>query len=135
VRLRPATREDAALLLRWRNEPATVTSTRDQKKVTAKEHAVWLEERLRPFGPEELLVAELGGFPVGLLRVAPDGTVGITVDLDYRGCGIGLHMLRALQDRERKSLRAYVRWENMASRRLFEKAGFLPTAVIMNWRP
>ena len=43
---RPATLADAALLLRWRNDPGTVAASRVQAPVIAHDHVAWLERTL-----------------------------------------------------------------------------------------
>ena len=72
VRLRPATVADAVLLRIWRNDPATRAASRHSGGVEAEEHAAWLDRTLAD--PDRLLlVAELGGAPVGQVRLDRDG--------------------------------------------------------------
>lgn len=82
VDLRPASIEDADLLLAWRNEPATRAASRSLHAVPETEHASWLTELLED-PHRHLWVAELAGDPVGQVRFdrVADGAYEISVSV------------------------------------------------------
>lgn len=132
VTARPATEADAALLLAWRNDPATRTASRSTDPVDPAAHRRWLAAVLADPG-RLLLVAERAGVPVGTVRfdrVAPDlWEVSITLAPEARGRRLGVPVLMAGERAwhasvGRAALLAHVRPENAASLRLFEAAGY-----------
>lgn len=134
VVLRPATPNDEALLLEWRNEPAAVRYSGTGLPVDAPVHARWLAARLtRPV--QRLWIAEQSGEPVGQARVddeAATGIVSISVAPAHRGRGIAAQILMALLGEMRadttvRKLVALVHPENTASLRAFERARFHDT--------
>ncbi len=136
VVLRPATPNDAALLLEWRNERAAVRYSVTGLPIDAAVHARWLAARLsRP--PQRLWIAEESGEPVGQARVDDEGATGIVsiaVAPEHRGRGIAPQILMALlvemrADTTVRKLVAMVHPENTASLRAFERARFQDTGA------
>lgn len=136
---------DAALLLRWRNEPYTRAMSMSTGEVALTDHERWLERKLGDASCE-LWIGEHEGVPVGQVRfdtIEPGVVeVSISVDRDRRGAGLGLLLLEsAIARRELAAtrLRALVRAENEVSLRLFSLAGFAQTdrsgAAIVLERP
>lgn len=132
--LRPATSDDAARLLEWRNDADVVRFSLTGRPVPPIDHDAWLAARLaRP--DARLWIAEEAGEPVGQVRVDLEreaGTVSIAVAPSHRGRGVGTGMLGALllamkDDAEVRTLLATVHTENAASLRAFERAGFHDT--------
>jgi pseudaminic acid synthase len=131
VALRRATRDDAARLLAWRNDPETRARSLSPAEVTPAQHEAFLARSLDA-ADRWLLVAEAGGAPVGVVRLDVDGPasmeVSITVAPEARGQGYSVAMLRAVETeaRERGAVRlvAVLRPENAVSRRAFEAAGY-----------
>lgn len=129
--IRPATLDDEALLLGWRNDPEAVRYSVTGRTVTPAEHATWLARHLGDPGTHLWIVEERGN-PVGQVRVAAEagtGTVSIAIAPGERGRGLGSAALRAMVlEVERhhavSTLRALVHSGNPASLRAFELAGF-----------
>ncbi len=133
VSVRPVTREDGPLLLAWRNDPETRANSVHQDPVRPEEHEAWLARRLGD--PRFLLLigVDAAGSPVGQVRFDVDrmgeAEASITVAPERRGQGYGTPLLsagcaeafRALGVRR---IRAIIRPANVASRRIFEGAGF-----------
>lgn len=67
ISLRPATTQDADLLLEWRNDPETRKASHNTAEVQRDEHISWLSRTLN--NPNRrLYVAEENGAPVGTVR-------------------------------------------------------------------
>lgn len=130
---RPATVEDARLLLDWRNDPTTRSVSRSTEEITWETHVAWLTSVLAD--PERSLhVVEDDGRAIGTVRGdhlgGIDWEVSITVAPELRGRGRGGSVLsageRALLSSRPTRLIATIHDENTSSRRLFENAGYLP---------
>jgi spore coat polysaccharide biosynthesis predicted glycosyltransferase SpsG/RimJ/RimL family protein N-acetyltransferase len=136
LRLRRATPADADLLLEWRNDEHTRRWSRSTQRVPRDAHLRWLDASLtRP--DRLLLVAEEHGAPVATVRFDRTGARGrweisITVSPQGRGGGVGGRVLRraveAVGDHVDgvQEVLAFVRPDNLASTRLFARAGFVP---------
>lgn len=136
VEVRPATLEDARLLLAWRNDPVTRAVSRTGTEVALEDHLGWLRSTLeRP--DRHLLVGLTAGVPVGTVRWDHEDhdewEVSITVAPGMRGKGTGQALLAAGEEwlfrhlpETPAGLLAVVREDNPASRRLFLGAGYAP---------
>lgn len=125
LRLRPATLDDAGLLLAWRNEPSTRAASHDGSPIGIDQHLRWLEASLAD-ASRELYIAECDGVAVGTVRTDRDGQERIlswTVSPAKRGCGIGKAMVRLLAETIADPIRAEIRSGNTASIRIAEAAG------------
>lgn len=125
--LRPATFEDWAMLLTWRNDPVTRFNSITQDPVEAEAHKKWLQATLDN-SDRELYVAEQDSNPVGTLRCDKQGTgeylLSWTIAPEYRGKGLGTDMLKTfLADRTGTYL-AQILEDNIGSIRMVEKNGF-----------
>jgi RimJ/RimL family protein N-acetyltransferase len=131
VKLRPATADDADLLLAWRNDPATRAASFSSDEITRDQHVRWLEGKL----DDErcaLLIVEESGEPVGQVRLERDGNtaeVHIALAPAARGRAIGRQALRAAVALVPATLgvrrvEARVKDDNEASLRTFQAAGF-----------
>ena len=135
VTLRPALSSDAMTLWRWRNDPQTRAASFSGDAVDLAAHERWLRETLgRP--DRRLYVAHADGRAVATARLDVQGTdavVSLTVAPEWRGLGLGTHVLRALVAEVfgapgLRRLVAHVKAENAASRAAFTRAGFTVTA-------
>ena len=129
--VRRATLEDAKTLWYWTNDTDVRQNSLNVDAVLWESHLVWLERKL---GSEDclLLIAELDGHPVAMVRFDTKGTeatISISVAKGHRGHGLGKRALAAgielaQQTWDLQQLRAYVKPENAGSLALFEGLGF-----------
>lgn len=135
VTLRPALSSDAITLWRWRNDPQTRAASFSGDAVELAAHEQWLQETLGR-ADRRLYVAHADGRDVATARLDVHGTeavVSVTVAPEWRGRGIGTHVLRALVAEVfaapgLRRLVAHVKADNAASRAAFANAGFTPAA-------
>jgi spore coat polysaccharide biosynthesis protein SpsF len=136
VRIRPAVSSDAPALLRWRNAEDAVEFSLSGRPVGKEEHSRWLDAILDDPG-RQLFIGEWNGAAVGMVRVdvrAGRGVVSISVDPEQRRAGHAGEILGRLTDfaagwMQVDQLDAVVHLDNTASRRLFERAGFVPIEI------
>ncbi len=133
IALRPATLDDADLLHRWRNDPATRSVSINTGTIGYEEHVRWLVGVLAS-PSRKLSLAMVGRRPVGVIRFdALDGgawQVSLYMDPDLHGLGLGKRMLLAGEARMLNlgepalEIHAQVVPGNLASQKMFEGAGY-----------
>lgn len=134
VVLRPAGPADRDPMLAWRNEAAVRKQSHCRAVISAEQHADWFEDVLND-PARALLIAELDGRAVGVLRYDCDGAearASIYLAPGGRGRGYGPAMLRAGTEWLRRHrpetarISAEIRPGNPASRQAFAEAGYVP---------
>ena len=141
LHVRPATADDAQLLLDWRNDPEARSRSRSSEVIGLAGHLAWLGRTLASPDRHLLVVETEDGTPVATTRydrLAPgaDGgdrwEVSISVAPGLRGQGLGGATLHAsdawLRGTEPAAVAvvAHVRPDNTGSRRLFLRSGYVP---------
>lgn len=133
LRLRRANRDDAILLWRWVNEPAVRAASFQTRPISLEEHAAWFAGKINAEQAAIYVAEDHEGTPVGQFRVEwganKEAKVDISIAPDKRGCGIAATLIArathmASRDVGLQRFHAYIRPENHASIRAFEKAGF-----------
>jgi RimJ/RimL family protein N-acetyltransferase len=128
---RQASLSDARTMFEWRNDPVTRSNSRSSEPVAWAEHERWLVDALNS---EKcyLLVIDRDGTSVGTVRWdhldGDDWEVSITVAPSVRGRGWAIAILRAGEralPAAGARLIATIHADNEASRRLFERAGYV----------
>lgn len=132
VDLRPVAASDAEILWKWANDPVTRAMSFDPRPIPREEHVSWLKRKLGD-SKVRFYLAVVAGRPVAQVRF--DGetnhslVINVSVAPEHRGRGLGAVAIRAATDRvfeETSSPRviAWVREDNLASRRTFLKADY-----------
>jgi spore coat polysaccharide biosynthesis predicted glycosyltransferase SpsG len=130
IQVRRARREDAKLLFRWANDATTRASSFSSEAVEWATHIRWLDDRL--VDPRTLLyIGSTTGGDVGQVRFDLHETpeVSVSVAPEHRGVMLGGLLLEAGLEQLAltvgpSDVMARVKEGNVASRRLFEDAGF-----------
>lgn len=140
VRVRPASADDEALLLAWRNDSETRWASRSTALVGASEHEAWFRESLGNPSRMILICEDQSARPFATVRFDATTTAGstecevsISVEPNARGSGRGPVALRAceryaLDAMTIRRFKAYIRRDNLKSLRLFEGCGYLLAA-------
>lgn len=137
VQLRPATPDDADLLLRWRNDPRIRKSYLNPEPVSADKHQAWLAAKLASPSCLLFIAQDTTGTPVGQIRLERSGNetqISLNVAPELAGFGFGEAMTRLaceehLRQGGRGAFAALVRAENVGSLRMFAKVGFVRTGL------
>lgn len=133
VTVRPAQASDSRVLWQWRNDAVARAASIDSSEVAWADHQRWFERSLSLDTRILLIALDERDERVGMVRfdIEDDGTavVSINVAPASRGAGVGTLALRAgitwfHAVHPGMPLVAYVRTENSASRRLFDREGF-----------
>ncbi len=132
VTVREASYDDMYEVYRLSNEPDVRAVSFRSAPIAIEEHERWFVRKMQD-GSSLLLVAECRGGFAGQVRFDVSGdeaVVSISLKRDYRGSGIGRHVLKKalslLTSRFPgvRVVKAHVLKENAASLRFFENAGF-----------
>lgn len=131
--LRSVQADDAHLLWTWANERSVREFSFTPEPIPWERHEAWFEDRTRDPNCRFYVALDDAGDPVGQIRFELDPTgraeVHLSIAAEHRGRGYGTTMLRRacalyLTELPRTTIHAQVKWDNVASRRAFEKAGF-----------
>jgi UDP-2,4-diacetamido-2,4,6-trideoxy-beta-L-altropyranose hydrolase len=131
--LRRVQAKDARLLWEWANDVEVRAASFSSAPILWQTHMEWLEEKLRQPGCLLLIAEDERGTPLGQIRFDPrddgDADVNITVAKQQRGCGVGTVLIEdgvreQVANSDCKRIHAFVKPENIASARAFERAGF-----------
>ena len=127
IKLRPATKQDADILLEWRNDPETRKASHNTLEIQRSDHLSWLSRTLG--NPKRrLYVAEENNEPVGIVRADfADGVWELTwtVSPIARGRGVGKQMVAVLANEISEPIRAEVKTGNTSSARIAEHVGMV----------
>jgi RimJ/RimL family protein N-acetyltransferase len=145
IKLRPAVPADSAELLRWRNDPDTRAASLDRGAVTLAEHERWYAAALGN-AARQILIAEESNVPVGMVRFdrreGDELEISVNLAPEARGRGLGAEIIvmACRQQPVGTVVIARVRPDNLASVKVFGRAGFVRTAesaqdyIVMKWR-
>ena len=121
IKLRPATMDDARVLLNWKNDPVMRKfSIETHDEIKMEDHLKWLEKHLN-----EIYIICSHRDTYGDIRLEGN-VIAIKLDPDSRGKGIGKKAIGLAQG-IRDELVAYIVNGNVPSMRLFLGAGFKVT--------
>ncbi|MCS3841747.1 bifunctional UDP-2,4-diacetamido-2,4,6-trideoxy-beta-L-altropyranose hydrolase/GNAT family N-acetyltransferase [Microbacterium sp. AK031] len=131
--VRRATMADARTLFDWRNDETTRQNSRSSGVLVWEDHLAWLARCLAD-SERRLLVVSQGSYDIGTVRwdrhADHDWEISIALAPQSRGRGLGAAALaageKALDVDAPLRMLAGIHSDNGASRRLFERAGYLP---------
>ena len=134
---RPAQPADAELYFEWANDPDTRRQSFSSNPIPIETHTDWFTRKLADPNALLLVFENEAGEAVGQVRFErtsltdlPDEiTIGVSVDAKHRGRGLSSQLIGmgCTECRERwgaVTIHAYIKPDNQASVRAFERAGF-----------
>lgn len=132
VFFRPAKSSDVDILYKWANNRKVRENSFNPAQIEYKKHSIWFEKSLA--SKDILIYIQMyNNQPSGVARLNIDETgcavISFTVSDQYRGIGLGREIIRLLEIEVCNieginRLIAYVKPENVSSRRIFEKQGY-----------
>lgn len=133
--VRRATEDDGRLLWEWVNDPAVRQASFRSEPIPWQEHLAWFRAKRADPRRVIFIVLDYAQRPIGQVRFEPPDEAGnveviISIASEHRGQGHGVGAIRAACDvyrrlRLAKRITAYIKPENVASQKAFEKAGFV----------
>ena len=121
------------LYFKWTNDPLVRKNSYNQHAVSYADHVNWFNMRLSNSNCVFYLFYNFNNIPVGQVRienVSEKTIIGISIDENFRGKSYGVEMLKLatgnyLRRNPGSTLWAYIKEENLASKSIFSKAGFI----------
>ncbi|WP_220149568.1 GNAT family N-acetyltransferase [Paraeggerthella sp.] len=135
--LRPATMDDAELILRWVNDPLDRANSFSSEEITLEEHLRWLSESLED-PARYLYIMVHDGSDVGHVKLYvsdEEAEIGYCVAPEWRGNGFANQIVKLIVDEAKenipgvKRLCGQVRTGNQASLKVFRKLGFAEESI------
>ena len=134
LHLMKASRADAKLLFVWANDPETRKNAFHTERISYETHIGWLDSKLKDENCI-LYICKSKDENIGQIRLERDKDnviISYSVGREHRGFGYGTEMLRLIEGaarkeptmREARFFIGYVKPENLASQKCFEKNGF-----------
>jgi RimJ/RimL family protein N-acetyltransferase len=133
IRFRKANESDLILYFNWANDPLVRVQSYNSDKVSIIEHTNWFLEKLNDNSCYLYIFQNELNEYIGQVRIQKtedcDSIIGISIDSNFRGKGLGTQMLQLSAEEFFRSnpnavIQAYVKFENTSSKRIFEKAGY-----------
>ncbi|WP_084696246.1 UDP-2,4-diacetamido-2,4,6-trideoxy-beta-L-altropyranose hydrolase [Salisaeta longa] len=129
--LRPVEDSDCRRLWEWANDPEVRRQSYNTGEIPWEDHKEWFR-RKRASDDCTIYIAEFGGDPVGQIRFDVEderSVVDVHVDPDQHGKGFGTKIIKEgtgkfLDLSDLNQVHAYIKIDNIASCRAFEKAGY-----------
>lgn len=129
--VRRANIEDMQLFYEWANDSLVRSQSFYSDKIELEDHKKWFNKKIQDSNTF-ILVFEEGNIPAGQVRIEIseiDSVIGISIAEKFRGKGLGTLMLEKASEEYfnhfKKPIMAYIKLSNLASARIFEKAGFV----------
>jgi UDP-2,4-diacetamido-2,4,6-trideoxy-beta-L-altropyranose hydrolase len=132
IRLRPVNEGDCQLLWEWCNDPAVRARSFNSDPITYAEHRRWLARKIANPDCIFFIASDERNVPLGQVRYDIEGekaVVSVSVDDRVRGQGYGAEIIRRSAEKifsetNVKNIHSYVKPDNEASIRAFEKSGY-----------
>jgi len=130
---RKANIQDAELYFNWANERIVRLNSYHKNQISYPEHVEWFRNKLESPDCFFYLFIDENKTPIGQVRIdrsAGEVIIGISIDKNYREKGLGNKMLMEACGNyfiyfPAGVINAYIKKDNPASIKIFEKAGFV----------
>lgn len=132
VDVREANTRDERRMWEWANDPEVRAASFTTEPIPWESHVRWFAQKIADTNTLLLIAETVDEGPIGQIRFdvsGPDADIHISLAKAKRGSGLGAPAVQAalkklFSNRDCERVHAYVKPENVASIRLFEKAGF-----------
>jgi len=133
LRLRPAVEGDSRLLWEWANDPEVRAASFSTAPIPWETHVAWFNEKMHESGSRIWIAEDDAGTAFGQIRFDTrtdgDSEIDISIAKAWRGRGLSAEMVReaaalTVNTSFSRRLHAFVKPENTASARAFERSGF-----------
>ncbi len=130
--LRDAMTDDCMQIFGWANDPEARSASFSSASIIEDDHRKWFTKKLTSPNDRLSIAMDTDDLPVGLVRFALEGnraTISINLDKACRGKGYGTALIkqgcnRLFRTSDAKEVDAFIKPDNLASIKAFQKAGF-----------
>jgi RimJ/RimL family protein N-acetyltransferase len=139
INWRKATIEDSELYFNWANDKTVRLNSYIKDEINYRNHLTWFRNKLNSNDCYFYLFFDEKANPLGQVRIDKSNNEivsGISIDENYRGQGLGSKMLMIACENYFKEypgseITAYIKKQNIASTKIFSKAGFIKTEELI----
>ena len=140
IEFRKATKSDLIQYFDWANDPIVRIQSYNSDAVSIDVHTKWFLGKLNDHSCYMYIFQNTLKQNIGQVRIQKENeysaTIGLSIDSQFRGRGFGARMLMLsteefFKSNEEMVIHANVKFENVSSKRIFEKAGYQLTGVII----
>lgn len=132
VAIRDINITDKEITFDWANDKITRENSFNSQSITFEEHSTWFERKLNDKNAT-YYICEVNNKPASIVRFDKSEkqvVIGITIAPDFRGKKLATQFLQKTckkytKDTNENKIYAYIKNENKASIKSFEKAGFI----------
>ena len=132
LKVRKAKESDLMTYFNWVNDNTVRENSFSQDEITLENHANWFKENLVD-DSTIFYIFEENNIPVGQLRFNLNDKIAVinySIASRFRGRGFGKIIVqdainKLLEEESVEKIKGIVKWDNVASVRIFEKIGFL----------
>jgi len=130
---REAKEKDSLLFFEWANDASVRDNSYQSEPISIETHNIWFLNKLRDDDCFMTVFENHIGDPIGQVRIQrfdnEKAIIGISSDVKHRGKGYAFKMIQIasevfLNENPQFCISAYIKLENLASQRAFEKAGY-----------
>ncbi|MGX7668335.1 GNAT family N-acetyltransferase [Flavobacterium pedocola] len=130
---RKATEEDVELYFTWANDPAVRSNSYATESIPYENHVNWFKSKVKDENCFMVIFQDHENQNIGQVRIqktnAVSAIIGVSADENHRGKGYAAKMIAKASDvflteNPEICISAYIKLDNQASSKAFEKAGF-----------
>lgn len=134
ISFRKAVEEDMALYFNWTNDPAVRSNSYNSDSISYENHINWFQSKVKDDNCLMLVFQNHDHQDIGQVRIQKSkentAIIGVSTDENHRGKGYASKMIALateyfLSKNPDICISAYIKLENPASAKAFEKAGFV----------
>lgn len=133
LKMRLANTTDADIYYNWANDELVRKNSYQSNEINYQEHITWFNQKIKSGSCFFYIFETEAGNPVGQVRIDSSNNeviIGVSVDKDFRGKGIAAEMIERASENymnhsKKATITAYIKKENTASIKQFQKAGFI----------
>jgi len=124
-----ANKNDANLIFNWSNDPLVRGMSFDRRQISWRDHIEWFSQKLKDENAM-ILIFQKDNVDVGVVRIElkEKAVIGISIASEFRGKKFASEMLlkgcEAFWKKDKIPIFAYIKKDNVASIKSFQKAGF-----------
>lgn len=124
--LRKVDSNDSKILFLWANDSSVRQNAFNQGSISWEEHLKWFKKKYKSEACK-IFILVINNTPGGQIRFDKEGKswiISYSIEDKYRGMGLGKEVVKRGIEKVSKPILAWVKIENIASRKTFESLGF-----------